>query len=125
MSSFLQTAMAFALAVIPWLFPDLKLATKAISSLLIALISCIVYCIYLTIKRNELNKELISIKQNRDALAAQFDEKTDLILRYRRAFQNILTGMQIACVNTKEVKIKTLYVMVLSAQNEVNDDGGK
>lgn len=30
-----------------------------------------------------------------------------------------------APANTKEVKIKTLYVMVLSAQNEVNDDGGK
>lgn len=124
MSNILQVILTFVLAVTPWFLPTLELHVKIIFALIIATVSCIIYCMCLTAKLDKLRKKLASIEQNHDALAAQFDEKIDLIRRYRRASQHTLSNIQIACANTKEAKLTTLYTMFLAELNEVNDDGG-
>lgn len=120
----LQTVLTFALAVFPWLFPAWGLSAKIIFTLAVAFVSCVIYCISLALKLRSLRKKHGALEQNRNALAAQFDAKKDLILRYRRAFYNINLCVLLACQDTEAAKVKTIFEIVQSAQNQINDDGG-
>lgn len=124
MSNILQTILTFALAVFPWFFPDWELFTKITVTLLIFFLSCVFYCIILILKIRRLEAELKSVQDNRDALAHQFDEKNEIIRKYRNASLHMLLTVHMACCNPKSTRLKELYKNVSFILDEVNDDGG-
>lgn len=118
-----QGAITFALAVIPWLFPDSPWHGKVIAVLLIIVVSIFVYCIRLSRKLKAAELELNEVRKRHTALSVQFDEKTEREKRYRRAFQNLNLMLHLAGQNTKAAKFSDIYQAFLVAQNDINSGG--
>lgn len=117
-----QGLVTLALAILPWLLPDLPWYGKVIFALLIVIVSISIYCVRLAVRVKTVERELRDIQKRHNALAIQFDEKVMRESRYRRALKNLSLMLHFACQNTKTAKFKDIYEAFLIAQSEINDE---
>lgn len=113
----------FALAVIPWLFPDLSFCNKVILTLCIVIISLLVYCSKLAKTARSAEESHRETESRHKALATQFDQKTRELNRYKSAFSDLGLMLHLAMQNTKQAKFEDIYRAFLIAQKELIDGG--
>lgn len=121
-SKLIQGILTFALSVVPWFFPDLCWHYKVMIVLSVIIVSLVIYYFQLSKKAKCLKNELAEITQRHTALASQFDKKLSQEKRYEQSFENLSLILHLACMNTKEAKLKDIYNAFLLEQRRIIDN---
>ena len=121
----IQWIISIILGVIPWIVPDLPWYWKIIITLGIALLSLSISWFRLSQNLKESQRAQKDLRNKHEALAAQFDEKSIILNKYRRVLSEFSLILHLALQNTKEAKLEDIYRAYLVALDELTDGGNR
>ena len=121
----IQWIISLALCIIAWFFPNLAWYWKVIITLGITLLSRFISWFRLNRNYRKLQRAKQDIENRHRALAAQFDEKSLFLKKYRRVLKQFDLFLHLALQNTKKAKLEDIYRAYLIALEELTDGGNR
>lgn len=106
-------------------FPKFVLVLESHYYLGITLLSLFISWFRLNRNYRKLQRAKQDIENRHRALAAQFDEKSLFLKKYRRVLKQFNLFLHLALQNTKKAKLEDIYRAYLIALEELTDGGNR